>query len=1248
MPLDLGSLPACGSAKLAALLFLLAGPLQAQFILTEFLASNRGGLRDGYNDTPDWMEIKNTGATATNLAGWHLTDDAEDLTKWTFPGTPLGAGQFLVVFASGRGVPDPLGKLHTNFQLGADGEYLALVKPDGMTVASEFAAPFRPQMANVSYGVRGAAGFTALLRDDAPVRALVPTDGALGTNWVHAGFDDSAWAVGRSPTGFEDSPENYAALIQMNVREAMRGKSASCYLRQQFTVDDPQAFSNLRLRVSYDDGLVIWLNGRVVARRNAPDSPAWNSAATANHPDHLALVPEEITLSAADIRAGVNTLAIHGLNQSLGSSDFLIRATVEAQPQGIAQAVLAYFTRPSPGAVNSGGMESLGPLVEEVKHKPNMPAAAQGIIVTAKVTKAFAPVASVALRYVVQFGSEVELPMVDDGAHGDGVAGDGVFGAQIPGGIAAPGEMVRYFVSAADTGGAASRAPLFLNPLDSEQYFGTVVADPSVTSKLPIVQLFVSAPNLSRIDTESGGRLSLFADGEFYDNVLMEVRGNTTAGCNKKSHRLEFNPDHAFRPPGRERRLRKTSFMADYADPSYLRQHLSFWLAGQAGLHAPYYDPLRLQMNGQFYQLAFHSDVLGGEQLKRFDLDPDGALYKAVGVVLSDGSSTGGFQKKTREWEVTQDYVAFANSVNSAVALGQRRTNLFDLVDLPPVINYLAVARIAHEDDDVWANMSLYRDSDGDREWRIIPFDMNLSWGQSYGSGTVQAASDTFKSHPLYGNSRCIQAGGPFGAFNHFYDAIIAVPETRQMLLRRMRSIMDRVLQPPGTPAADLMIEQHINTLTNSFWTEAFLDRGKWGWPVGCGPYGFGANLWLTNGVNALQNQFITPRRRHLFATHSITNTARAVGLANANNAGIPLAQPTNAVLVFGEIDFNPASHNQDEEFVQLVNTNGYAVDLTGWRITGGIEHDFISGTVMPAGGTLYLTPNSLAFRARTNGPRGGQARFVHGPYRGQLSARGEMLTLANDTGREVAALSYAGNPSAAQQWLRVTEIHYHPASAPAGSLFGEEEFEFIELKNAGPVVLDLTGVRFTNGIAFNFTGSAVTQLAPGEVALVIKNAAAFAGRYGGGFRIAGEYSGYLDNGGERLRLIDAVNEEIADFSYEERWQPATDGDGPSLELLAPDRPPGDVSSWRASARVGGSPGRAAAAPDILGWRQTVGTLEITFAAEAGTQYFLQRRAGLAGEWTDDQAVAAGEGGLTVVTIPLREETSIFLRVMTP
>lgn len=1223
--------------------------LRGEVILSEFLAANQGGLADGWGDTPDWIELHNSGAAAVDLTGWTLTDDPKKPTQWIFPQEIIGPGEYRVVFASGRNGRDPAGQLHTNFKLSTEGETLLLIKPDAVTVASRLNEPPRPQLANISFGISGTTGSTRLLKDDAPIRALVPMDAALGSSWILPAFDDSNWLSGRSPAGFEDTPENYAALIQTEVGPVMRGRNTTCYLRQMFVVEDPAAFTDWKLQVQYDDGVFAWLNGEPVGGRNAPANPRWNAAATQNHPDDEALIPDELLIAEGAIRPGTNVLALQGMNVSLGSSDFLIRATVTARPMGDHDTTVGYLSQSTPGRPNANAVGALGPLIEDSRHTPSLPTATEPLTVTARATPAFSPVNQVILTYRVQFGAEQFLEMHDDGRNGDGTAGDRVFGAIIPAGSAAAGQMVRYAISATDQAAATSRLPLNLDPLDSERYRGTVMANPSVETRLPLVHLFAPPAELPRIDDEGGGRVCVFFDGEFYDNVLMEVRGNTTAGCNKKSHRVEFPRDHLFRPPGREQRLRKTSFMADYADPSYLRQHLSFWLAGQAGLHAPYYDPVRLQMNGQFYQLAFHSDVMGEEQLKRFGLDPDGALYKACGVVVPDGRSTGGFQKRTRLEEGTQDYVEFANAIRTGLPLGERRTNLFDQVDLPQVINYMAVARIVHEEDDVWANMTLYRDTEGDREWRIIPFDMNLSWGQIYGSGTVQATVDSFKSHPLYGNARNVQAGGPFDAYNRFYDAIIQVPETRQMLLRRMRTLMDRFVQPPGTPADQGILERHIQSMTNAFWTEAFLDRKKWGWPVGCGPYGFGANLWLTNGVSALQNQFITPRRRHLFATHSITNPARVVGIGNSQRAGIPLPQAPETVLNFGEVEFNPASRNQAEEFFQLVNTNADAVDVSGWKVSGAVEYTFPGGTVIPSNSVLYLSPDVAAFRARTTGPRGGQGLFVHGPYRGQLSARGETLLLSDDTGRRVASQTYVGNPSPAQSALRITEIHYHPA-APSGGSVEAGETEFIELENTGRAPLDLTGIRFAEGIIMDLSADPGGPLGPGETMVVAENAAAFTSRYGNSRRVLGNYLGRLDNAGERVRLVDAFNEEIEDLRYEPNWYSGTDGGGFSLERIATDLPTNERATWRASRVSGGSPGAGGAVrPRIQSLTLTVTGLELVVINGPDPIQGLEQTDHLEGaDWRAVPNVALPTaGGPATVIIPLDPSAHRYFRFLT-
>jgi len=132
-----------------------AAPIaQAQgLVINEFLAVNETGLTDSDGVASDWIEIYNSGATTVSLLGWSLTDDASELTKWRFPGVNLASKGFLVVFASTKNRAVAGSPLHTNFKLDADGDYLALVRPDGVTIASAFAPLFPEQFRDISYGL---------------------------------------------------------------------------------------------------------------------------------------------------------------------------------------------------------------------------------------------------------------------------------------------------------------------------------------------------------------------------------------------------------------------------------------------------------------------------------------------------------------------------------------------------------------------------------------------------------------------------------------------------------------------------------------------------------------------------------------------------------------------------------------------------------------------------------------------------------------------------------------------------------------------------------------------------------------------------------------------------------------------------------------------------------------------------------------------------------------------------------------
>jgi hypothetical protein len=120
-------------------------------LISEFMASNNRFLRDEDGDYSDWIELYNASNFAINLAGWTLTDDANDLAMWRFPNVTMLPQTFLLVFASGKDKTEPAGRLHTNFRLDAAGEYLGLVDPSG-NVISEFAPTYPPQTEDVSYG----------------------------------------------------------------------------------------------------------------------------------------------------------------------------------------------------------------------------------------------------------------------------------------------------------------------------------------------------------------------------------------------------------------------------------------------------------------------------------------------------------------------------------------------------------------------------------------------------------------------------------------------------------------------------------------------------------------------------------------------------------------------------------------------------------------------------------------------------------------------------------------------------------------------------------------------------------------------------------------------------------------------------------------------------------------------------------------------------------------------------------------
>ena len=312
-------------------------------------------------------------------------------------------------------------------------------------------------------------------------------------------------------------------------------------------------------------------------------------------------------------------------------------------------------------------------------------------------------------------------------------------------------------------------------------------------------------------------------------------------------------------------------------------------------------------------------------------------------------------------------------------------------------------------------------------------------------------------------------------------------------------------------------------------------------------------------------------------------------GVVVGSAGEVPLAQVGNPKIDFGMIENQPSSGNQAEEFVQLTNNNSTSVDISGWTMSSGeMEMTFKGGTVIPAGMSMYVAANKPAFKTRTEGPSGGQRLFVIGNYDGNLSNAGGTISLVAPDGEVVNTQEFTGEVSEVKDALVVSEINYNPLD-PSGAELAQnvaldpEDFEFVEVLNVSNSAVSLDGVKFSNGIEFDFSGSSVQSLAAGERVLVVKDLDAFTLRYGAdaAARVAGEFAPGtgLGNAGETITLLDAGNSIVADFRYDTDsdtgWPARADGRGSSLVFSDVTAEPGDGLSWIASPGIGGSPGAA-------------------------------------------------------------------------
>ncbi|MCB9883701.1 MAG: CotH kinase family protein [Planctomycetes bacterium] len=614
--------------------------------------------------------------------------------------------------------------------------------------------------------------------------------------------------------------------------------------------------------------------------------------------------------------------------------------------------VYGYFTTPTPGAPNG----IAGAALQNPTSSPRVVSDLDDVNVTIDVHEAPGQqTQSVDLDYRVNFGTTATVAMRDDGLGGDLVAGDGTWTARLSNTLTLPGQMLRWKMQAHTNTGAISTWPTSPGLLSGPEYEGTVIRNPNTTSALPILEWFVANPTAAR--RETGTRCSLYYLDRFYDNVFVRLRGSSSAGWPKPSYKFDFDRGHHFLFDPAHPKVEEFNLNSTYSDKAFVRQVISYETVRDAGAASSIAFPMRVQQNGAFHSVAIFIEQPDEEYLTRNGLDPNGALYKMYNTL----NSTSGVEKKTRLTEGNDDLDELVRVIADPSI---RDPWLFDNIDVPAVLSYLAAIVVIHENDHLHKNYYLYRDSDGDREWRFLPWDKDLTLGRNFTrtggvlNDGVYATTDP-QSHPLIGDRQHPN----FDLFwNRLVDAMHSNPRLRAMFLRRLRTVMDALLQPPGTPTASLHFENRIQTLRTELLPDTTLDRQRWGVPS----WGNTTYDFLTD-LSRLETLYLARRRQHLYVTHG------------APNGIIPDAQSTNLVLRIGAIELESANHAED--YVTVVNANLEAVDLSGWKLDGQVRFTFEPGTVVLPGEAVHIAADLVAFRARSVSPKGGEQLLAVGPF---------------------------------------------------------------------------------------------------------------------------------------------------------------------------------------------------------------------------------------------------------------------------
>ena len=162
-----------------------------------------------------------------------------------------------------------------------------------------------------------------------------------------------------------------------------------------------------------------------------------------------------------------------------------------------------------------------------------------------------------------------------------------------------------------------------------------------------------------------------------------------------------------------------------------------------------------------------------------------------------------------------------------------------------------------------------------------------------------------------------------------------------------------------------------------------------------------------------------------------------------------------DSTVVFNELFYHPTDSDSTPEWIEVYNQQSVDVDISGWKLVGGVDYEFQEGTVVDANSYLVIAADPLLISGSL------------GPFSGSLSNSGEELLIINNSGRYMDVVDYGDSgdwPVAADgsgaslakldKWTSSSEAANWSASLAVGGTPGATNFTTV-FSTQGEVLLD-------------------------------------------------------------------------------------------------------------------------------------------------------------------------------------------------